>query len=108
MPASNTAKSHWHLLKIQAGQREQGFEGVRIFAAALRACGDRGFDPLNEPRQIVIADIDAIDLKAFVETIQVRRSEQSGSQAIGVADAGAECRGRTLAVGAGDHDRDAL
>ena len=107
MPASNTAKSHATLLKMQAGEREQGFEGAELFAAPRRDLGDRGFDPLIQPGQIGIADLDAIDLNPFVEAIQMRRGEQSGAQAIGAADAGAECRGRTLAIRAGDDHRDA-
>src|SRR3954468_6545040 len=37
----------------------------------------------------------------------MRRSEHSGSQAIGAGDAGAKRRGAALAVGSGHNDRDA-
>ena len=50
------------LLEMQAGQREQGFEGAELFAAALRDFGDGGFDPRRQPRQIVVADLGAVDL----------------------------------------------
>jgi hypothetical protein len=78
-----------------------------LFAAPRRDFGDRSLDPLIQPRQFDIADLGAIDLNPFVEAIQMRRGEQSGSQAVGAADAGAECRGRTLAVRSGDDHRNA-
>jgi hypothetical protein len=90
---------------MQAPQREQGFEGAKLFAAPRRDVGDRGFDPLNQPRQIGIADLGAIDLDPFVETTEMRRGEQPRAQAISAADSGAECRGRALAVRSGDDHR---
>ena len=95
------------LLKMQAGQREQRFEAAELFAAPRRDARDRRFDPGYQSRQIGIADVGAIDLNPFVETIEMRRSTQSRAQAVGPADAGAECRGGALAVGAGDDHRDA-
>ena len=86
------------LLKMQAGQREHRFKGAEFFVSPLRKLGDGGFDPQLQPRQRVVADRGAVDLKPFVEAIQMRRGEQSGSQAIGVGDAGAERRGAALAV----------
>ena len=96
------------LLKIQAGQREHGLEAPNLLARRARHLGDGGRDPRHQPRQLVIADRRAIDLKALVETIEMRRGEQAGAQAEGAADAGAERRGRALAVRPGHHHRDAL
>jgi len=93
------------LLKIQAGQREQGLEGSELFASQPRDFGDGHLDPQLQPGQVVIADISAVDLKPFVETIQMRRSEQTGSQAAGVGDAGAERSGRAFAIGSRHHNR---
>src|SRR5260370_22612723 len=93
--------------KVQAGQREHGFEGAEPRIAPLCNFGDRGSDPRHETRQIIIADWHAIDLKPFVETIEMRRGEQSGSQAASVRDTGAERLGRTFAVGPGHDDRNA-
>ncbi len=93
---------------MQAGQREHGFERSELLAAAPRNPGDSGFDPRNQPRQIVIANRHAIDLKPLVDAIQMRRGEQSGSQAVGAADAGAERRRAALAVRSRHHHRNAL
>src|SRR6266404_339830 len=87
------------LLKIQAGQREQGLEGSEFFSGTPRDFGYSLLDPRLQPRQVVIADISAVDLNPFVPTIQMRRGEQTGSQAIGACDAGAERRGRAFAIG---------
>ncbi len=63
-------------LKIQAGQREHGFKGAEFFMMSPRKLGDGGFDPRNfRPRQIVIANGRAIDLKPLVEAKQMRRGE---------------------------------
>ena len=43
-------------LKIQTGQREQGFECAELFAAPRRDPGDISFDPRCQPRQAVIAN----------------------------------------------------
>ena len=59
---------------------------------------DRGADPRHEIRQFGIADRRPIDLNAFVEPMEMRRDEQAGAQAEGVADTGAERRGTSLAV----------
>ena len=74
------------LLKMQAGKREQRFEGAEFFAETLRDVGDGGFDPELQARECVIADLDAVDLNPFVETEEMRRGEQAGAQAIGAAD----------------------
>src|ERR1700733_10737563 len=73
-------------LKIQAGQGEHRFEGAKFLTAALRNSGNGRFDPRHQTRQIVIANGNTIDLKPFVETIEMRRGEQSGSLAIGASN----------------------
>ena len=98
----------FRFLEMQAGQREQGFEGAELFTAPRRDFGDRGFNLLTQPGQIGIADPGAIDLNPFVEAIEVRRGEQRGLQAAGAADVGAERRGGALAVRSGNDHRDAL
>src|ERR1019366_1925438 len=92
-------------LKIKAGQRKQSLEGAEFFTPALRDFGNSGFDPRHQARQIIIANGRAIDLKPFVEAIQMRRGEHSGSQAVGAGDAGAEGRGRAFAVRTCHSDR---
>ena len=57
------------LLKIQAGQREQGLKTSEFFASQPRDFGDSHLDPQLQPRQIVIADISTIDPKPLVQTI---------------------------------------
>ncbi len=93
------------LLKIQAGQRKQGLEGAEFFSATPRDFGDRHLDPRLQPRQLVIADIGAVDPNPFVPTIQMRRGEQTGSQATGAGDTGAERSGGAFAIGARHHNR---
>ena len=44
-------------------------ERAELFTAAPRNIGDGGCDPRLQARQIVIADIGAIDPKPFVDTI---------------------------------------
>ena len=96
------------LLKVQAGERKQRFEGAELFTETFRDIGKSGFDRRLQAGERVIADLDAIDLDPFVETIKVRGGEQAGPQAIGAADTGAHGCRAALAVRAGDHDRDAL
>ena len=60
------------LLKIQAGQREQGLEGSEFFSGSPRDLGDSHLDPRLQPRQVVIADISAVDLNPLVQTIEMR------------------------------------
>ena len=79
------------LLKIQAGQREHGLKGAEFFAALPRNLRRWRLRSASQLRQRVIADRRAVDLKPFVEAVQMRRGEQSGSQAIGVG----RCRRRT-------------
>src|SRR5665213_4356102 len=65
------------LLKMQAGQREHRLEGAEFFAALPRNRWYRGRDPSYQARQFVVADRHAIDLKPFVETVEMRRGEQA-------------------------------
>ena len=95
------------LLKIQAGQREHRLKGPEFLIMSLRKLGDSGFDAQLQARQGVVANRYAINLKAFVEVVQMRRGKQSGSQAIGVGDAGAERRGAAFAVRSRHHHRHA-
>src|SRR5258708_33563037 len=67
------------LLKIQAGQCEQGLEGSEFFSGTLRYFGGSLLDPRLQPRQVVIADISAVDPKPFVPPIQMRRREHTSS-----------------------------
>src|SRR5467141_965042 len=87
------------LLKIQAGQREQGLEGSEFFSGTPRDFGGSLLDPRLQPRQVVIADISAVDPNPFVPTIQMRRGEQTGSQAAAAGDTGAKRSGRAFAIG---------
>src|SRR5260370_35760244 len=55
-------------LEIHTGEREHRLEGPELFTLALRDFADPGFHPRNQPRQIVIADIGAINLKPSLHT----------------------------------------
>ena len=87
------------LLKVQAGERKQRFEGAELFTETFR---EHRQERLRTARlqagERVIADLDAIDLDPFVETIKVRGGEQAGPQAIGAADTGAHGCRAALAV----------
>src|SRR6185295_5075864 len=71
------------LLEVQAGEREQRFERAELLANAVRDGCDGGFDPSFQAGERVVVDLDAIELNPLVETPEMRRREQAGSDAMG-------------------------
>src|SRR5439155_9484081 len=65
------------LLEMQAGKREQRFEGAELLAHALRDGCDGRIDPQFQAQERVVADLDAIDLNPFIESQEMRRREQT-------------------------------
>ena len=55
-------------LKMQAGEREHGFEGAEFLAPTLRYLGDSSFDSQRKARLVIIANGRSIDLKTLVDT----------------------------------------
>src|SRR5207253_10180045 len=64
------------LLEVQAGKREQRFEGAELLVHAVRDSCDGSIDPQFQAVERVVADLDAIDLNPFIESQEMRGGEE--------------------------------